>query len=443
MLYLLLAITILFTLVNLELSDKHFLQPSVLFCIVFGISILECIINAQKYQISFSIITLLILIIGFATFTLCHFLLREKGSIVNNIHEIQTIHIPIIIAVLFIIIQLSAIFSFWVYLRNLALANGSGLKLGEMISTYNLLSKFDQDTLRNLHVPIPFVFRITYPISEVIGYFSLYVLINNWFSKRKDLMFSFVSTLLLVILSMMSGSRTPLFRMVTFAVILVCFNKIRKEGKLFFSAKAVGVLAIFIVILWLCVFTSMKFMGRDISQTPRSDYIFVYTGAPLLNLDSFVKSYSVKWIGKSGTGIFAGQTLTYLYGYISKIFRIPYPSIENLHVFTTSTNGLDTGNVYTMYLPLIYDFGIVGMIPAIFLMAFYYNFSYKKILENQSTYSFDYRLFIYAYLINDLLMAPFANRFYNTVFSAGFIKFFVISGLGYLLFSAWKKKTVK
>lgn len=442
MLYLLLIITILFILVNFKFSNKHVLQPSVLFCIVFLISILECVINSKKYQISFSIVTLLILLVGFGTFTLSHFFLREK-NIIKSPCELQLIKIPTVIAILFFIIQLSAIFSFWLYLKNLAIANGSSLKLNEMISTYNMLSKFNQDTLRSLNVSIPFIFRVANPLSEVIGYYCLYVLINNWICERKYLAFPVVSIFLLVILSMMSGSRTPLFRMATFVAIVGCFLKIRKDGKLFLNIKTIGIAAIFLVCLWLIAFTSMKAIGRDISQLPLSDYIFVYTGAPLLNLDSFVRSVSVKWIGKTGTGIFGGQTFAYLYGYISKIFHVPYPSIENLHVFTTSPNGLDTGNVYTMFLPLIHDFGIIGMIPAILLMAFYYNYSYKKIVENHISSSFDYRLFIYAYLINDLVMSPFANRFYNTVFSAGFIKFFTISGLGYLLFSVWRKKVQK
>ena len=47
---------------------------------------------------------------------------------------------------------------------------------------------------------------------------------------------------------------------------------------------------------------------------------------------------------------------------------------------------------------------------------------------------FDYRLFIYAYLINDLIMSFFSNRFFETVCNAPFIKMIIISFIIYIYF---------
>lgn len=40
---------------------------------------------------------------------------------------------------------------------------------------------------------------------------------------------------------------------------------------------------------------------------------------------------------------------------------------------------------------------------------------------------FNYKLFIFSYLFNDLVMLPFSNRFYETVLDAAFLKFLILS----------------
>lgn len=41
----------------------------------------------------------------------------------------------------------------------------------------------------------------------------------------------------------------------------------------------------------------------------------------------------------------------------------------------------------------------------------------------------DFGLLVYAYLFNDLVMSPFSNRFYETVFDAVFVKFIIMAWL--------------
>lgn len=96
-------------------------------------------------------------------------------------------------------------------------------------------------------------------------------------------------------------------------------------------------------------------------------------------------------------------------------------------MFTFSTNGIEIGNVYTTFYPFIYDFGYIGILPLLSIPAVYYCFTYNKVLRMSERNVFNYKLFIFSYLFNDLVMLPFSNRFYETVLDAAFLKFLILS----------------
>ena len=76
-----------------------------------------------------------------------------------------------------------------------------------------------------------------------------------------------------------------------------------------------------------------------------------------------------------------------------------------------------------MFYKIIYDFGFSGVFWVTGLMALYYSLTYMRIRTKINHHPIDFRLFIYAYLFNDLIMSAFSNRYYETVFEAPFIKF--------------------
>ena len=84
-----------------------------------------------------------------------------------------------------------------------------------------------------------------------------------------------------------------------------------------------------------------------------------------------------------------------------------------------------------MFYKLLYDFGYLGFIPLVIFMDVYYCATYNKVMIRANKMKFDFRLFIYAYLFNDLIMSAFSNRFYDTVFHGNFIKFVPITFLLY------------
>ena len=65
------------------------------------------------------------------------------------------------------------------------------------------------------------------------------------------------------------------------------------------------------------------------------------------------------------------------------------------------------------------------MIPLILYYVYtYIDVSTKKVFDGMS-----FKLFLYSYLFNDLIMLVFSNRFYETVFDPGAIKLMIFAFL--------------
>ena len=81
-----------------------------------------------------------------------------------------------------------------------------------------------------------------------------------------------------------------------------------------------------------------------------------------------------------------------------------------------------------MFYFFIIDFGYLGIVPCTGIMAVFYMVVYKMICQKQVyRQKFSYSWFFFGYLINDLIMAFFSNRFYETVLNPFFPKFVLIN----------------
>ena len=164
--------------------------------------------------------------------------------------------------------------------------------------------------------------------------------------------------------------------------------------------------------------------------------MFVYIGAPIANLNIFIDRYCPKILVGVSDGLCGAHTFSKLYRYIGKLLSINI-NISSIFKFEFS-GGHEIGNVYTMFASPLFDFGYIGVVFVVLIMGIYYGSAYNNIMCSKKNKSFDYRLFIYAYLINDLIMSFFSNRFFETVCDAPFIKFFIVSFFIYFCFYSKK-----
>ena len=429
MLYLLCVITFGFVILNFKLNKKDWMAPAVIFSAVFFLYTFGCVIEKNAYDIVFIPMTVFVISAGIAVFTLI------SGSIERSVGETVVVRNPKSIefhdvyVVLLIIAQLLSIMFFIKYLGNLADASSavSGetyTGLGAKIELYDTMTKFWQDTYTQLAVPIPMVYRLTNPLCGAAEYLLLYIGVYNFTVNKKIKPLYLISIGLWIVRIVINGSRSPILRIITFAFCLLYVFYMRQGKQWRLNGKLIGIMATSAAVLCVLMIVLLFAMGRGEKGFDLFGYIFTYFGAPVVNLDTFLRSNNITFFhGVSDVPIFAAHIFRGLYVYIDKIFGTNLFPIAEIDFFTFSRNGIEIGNVYTMFYKIIYDLGVSGVILMTGIMSLYYSLTYKRIRMKISPHPIDFRLFIYAYLFNDLIMSAFSNRYYETVFDAPFIKF--------------------
>lgn len=442
-LILLIAVTGGLLVLNYYLGRKDIFAPGFLFCLVFFVGELVCLINISSFAIKFHAITLLVISLGLVGFTLISFIrfrymdIRDTGDYTRA--DVQPVSLSNKWYLVLIFLQLATIAGFILYLQNLmdAYQELYGVTVGgltDQISMYDTLTKFRQTQFSRLSsvVSIPYIWRIGNPVCYSCEYITLYILINNWVAKHKINLPQVCVIALMIIRIIINGSRSPILRIVTAALMIYIVLKYRSSsGDRESQLRMAGRIAIIFVIACAAMIALLFSMGRGDKIGDLKTYLFIYTGAPIVNLDHFLQEYSYGFLTGNTDSIYFGmQTFRSLYNYIGKLFHNQSLQYKSVLPFMYSDNGIEIGNVFTMFQNPVYDFGFIGAFLLTVIMAVYYVMAYRRIrLNPDKSQRIDYWLLFYAYLINDLIMSVFSCRFYETIFDAPFLKFAVLTWL--------------
>lgn len=431
MVYALSLILLVFLVLNFDLGGGDYLYPPFLFTFMFFVFCVICAIGASYYDVHLTALTVFTILLGIAVFTFIVPLFAGNQKKAEK-RELTYIRISNITCIMLIVLQLISIVFFIKYLRDLSAAytdagytHLAATNLPGMIKLYDTMTKFWTTIFNELAVPVPMAYRITNPLCSAAEYMLLYIGVNNFILTKRVNIYHLVVYLLMVVRIVLNGSRSPLLRVATFALVVFYILQYRRGRIRKGSYKLLGKIIVLAFLLIIAMFAMLALMGRSSGSGNIFGEIFVYAGAPIANLNIFINRYWKYFLTGCPQNIWGGQTFGNLYQYIAKLTSRSI-TIDTYGKFEFS-GGHEIGNVYTMFASVLYDFGIFGVVFIVAIMAFYYGYTYYKVMFPVKSDPFDFRLFIYAYLVNDLIMSPFSNRFYQTVCDAPFIKLFIVS----------------
>ena len=166
MLYLLCVITFAFVILNFKLNKKDWMAPAVIFSAVFFLYTFGCVIEKNAYDIVFIPMTVFVVAVGIAVFTLVTWAIERSAGETAVVRNPQPIEFHNAYVVLLIIAQLLSIIFFIKYLGNLAdaysaVSGETYAGLGAKIELYDTMTKFWKDTYAQLAVSIPMIYRLT------------------------------------------------------------------------------------------------------------------------------------------------------------------------------------------------------------------------------------------------------------------------------------------
>ncbi|EHI75529.1 oligosaccharide repeat unit polymerase Wzy [Streptococcus criceti] len=430
MLYLIAVVITLFLVFNLVVTKGDWLDPAVVFSAIFLMQVILCLLATNYLDLDFHAETFYILFVSqtvFAGFSLWNRSKKRNERLLmdlptNSTPSLKALVTPKFITLFFVVLGIVLIYIKYRYLQQFSGVVGqSRASLSEKIALYDSFTKFNPRAYRALGISPPAITKYLDVLASSFAYLTAYSLVSNWVVNRKYQLSQFLYLFLFMIVVYFGGSRSGIFRLFTFIAFILYVLLIRNGADRLAMRKLLGRMGLVSLVLLILFFVSTNLFGRNFKGS-NFHYLFIYVGAPLYNLDHFIQLNHLP-IPQSYWG---GQTFWGFYNWLlPKQGKLTY-QLDLPFVQYSAQYGL--GNVYTTFYQFIYDFGLYAVLPLISLIAWYYTSAYRKIrLTFSNQKAFDFRLFIYAYLFNDLFMLFFSNRFYETVVNFGTLKFLVCS----------------
>ena len=357
-----------------------------------------------------NISTVIIIAFGDLVFTICSWPLNNKTKIANNIVPFK---INIIFLSCAIIVAALTVYFRYQYILEFGATYGAGSDFLDCMVKYKVVTTFDDPDL--ILVEPSKLLNIFSTIFKALAYIFIVVYFREKVLFRNNHWTYLLIMIIYTLNTAMTGGRSETFRYFTAIIFCWYFFTIIKYGKkhnstIFRKLFVIGILIATFMVGFVYV------IGRndnDIALEDVARSLFAYTGAPIFNLDIYLSN---PWI--SNKGIFGELTFLKIINWIGEKFDI------NKYVYAAdlpfiSFNGISLGNVYTTFYSFYYDFYILGVIVLTALMAvicsLIYKYAYLKNIPNKLYFG----LIFYAYMVNDIIMLPFANRVFDSLLSIG------------------------
>ena len=412
MLYVLTVLLVVLLLVNYLANKKELIAPSFVFVASFIFSVVWAIAFYDEWNLStFSFKTLLVIFGGCIIFTLSSSLTKAIINIINkkndNKYKIRLISIDVTIKSLTILFIL---FSTIMTLRSVINAVGySWSNLFDAIEKFDHLSKFS-----NQNIGIGKITNILRIIANALTYWYLYILINNIIIRKKIDTLSLIIVIFGMLSSMAIGGRNNTINVVIAGVAILFMLLYKSKGFNLRLSKKAKVAIVLIPALVLVTFPKLtNLVGREVNTTS-TYYLAIYCGADIKNLDLFLEEYDrERYADKNNmTFINLNNWLGPKLGYTEPYkYDLPFRRI----------NEYSLGNVYTTFYAYIYDYGFLGLIVLVALMAIILQYVYEKAKRTELSSAPNIWILIYGYMFSSIVLAFFSNKFYEQNFNISFI----------------------
>ncbi|MCG0678635.1 oligosaccharide repeat unit polymerase [Lactiplantibacillus plantarum] len=420
LLFLLVLLLFLTLLANYRASEHVLVAPSVIFAGSFCLSSFWALMYAGKWNLDLHMNTFLVILLGTLEFSLIAYVFhvfypkRSLPDFEENV-EVNSVNIntwKIIVIVLFeiavMVLTLKAV-------RNIV-PDGS---ISQAIYAYRsqVIDPVKSLSLKSL----PRIVVLSRAFTDAIGYFFAYLSVKDLILMKKFNIKYIFPFIFAMANGLMLGSRGSTM-MLLLSALIYSYCLFMKKNKWNGSRNSRIMLIAFAIFVVIAVsFQSLaSLLGRNVSQFSGGDYLAIYLGAEIKNLDTFLQSN----IMPVQHGIIGGQTFINLNSTFSKVFGLR-DSKYSLNLPFLTVNGYSLGNVYTAFYSYIVDFGYVGVPILVGIMSIISQFSFEKMRRFSVEGSVPLSVLIYGRIATALVFVFFSNKFYEDIFTLTFIRMIV------------------
>lgn len=427
------TILVLLLICTFFLQERQFLSPSVLYSSVFLIAVLNGLTQYNNWAYELSWITVALIAASVGVFCLSaaivHIIFRVKyGAISQRIQSARTcilkapsITIPSWFYVIALMTQIGTAIVVLLFIMKAVDAEQNGYSISQAIGQYDALSKFS-----NFDKPVRGILGFLYVASSSSGYVWSFIVLIKILKDHHFEALAFLNFLVSLFAPLLTGGRAG-----TIQLVLACLIMFFLFSNLFFKKKSksfsliIASVSSCLLLLGLLIFKPVaQLLGRDVSQFSVYEYLSIYIGAPVKNLDIFLAQH---YDSLPLSNYFGETTFTGIVQSVCRWANIPY--VKHFGVTQPFQTMFDSelGNVYTSLYSLIWDFGFWGCLFFVFLMAVIMQLVFEWIYVPSSKWCrqpIDLSIILYVFLVYGVIFAFLSNRFYSTVVSTLFIREF-------------------
>lgn len=434
MIFVLLFSLIVLLIFNLYYTKFDYIAPNVVFNASFVFSVFMCTLYYKKWDVDLNYETFFIILIGNIIFsTICMLLSKKRKNESENDdkgnYELPEYKFKNLYGILFLILGIITIIMTAVHVTKTVGTDLSHLRTA--LYTYR-----DKVEFRGENYSLPFFLNIAAGVMHAGGFWFIALFLTNFKKNKKINWIVLINIILCILSTFLEGSRTMAINYILFAI---CYGIYLVNYSNKFEKSIGNKTLIKIVLLGIVILASFRliavFVGRDnTSSFSTMDYIALYTGAEIKNLDTYIVE------DKDNTFQFGKYTFSTLYSTFA-----PYFDLDSTTSFPFKmVNGYNLGNVYTIFYHFYKDCGFLGvLIFSIFMAAVaqcLYNMAKKCKLKSE--YGINLKSIIYCYTFSGIFYSFFSNHFFGLIFSLSFIKYLVMWELmNCFLIKNYKNKT--
>lgn len=390
-----------------EVMEREIINPSFIFVLSFTFSATIATLYSSKWSLDLHSNTFCVLTGGAILYISFSALIHSisKKNIVKE--EYKTIYEPDTIkSVCLIIVSIVSI----VWTIQFLVHNISESTLARIIYTYRYVNVFTTDKIL-----MPKLLGYLRSIVTAIGYFYAFLLGYKLAALKKIDFIYLIVVILSIVNASLTGGRQQMINIIcaTICAYILVLQKKNGSGKVITIKKLFKYFVIVFVVLW--IFKSAgEFIGRSNSSTTLMDYIAKYCGAEIKNLDLFLQTDKIHH-----GNIWGMQTFYSFWSWTN--VSLPMRDLAFNYV-----NGFNLGNVYTTYYDYIYDFGDLGVIVLIPLMACIVQAIYEKTRKSTIKPSTMFWFVLFGYEFPNVLFSFFSNEFYIYNLSSNFVQYIIV-----------------
>lgn len=377
--------------------NRDIFSPSCMVCIMFILASGFAYYASVTWNYNMSSKSFWVLSIGIFSFVISSFLIE---LLYKRTHKIDSLGRPMreieingITAMVFLIVF---IIGFLYYYYSLGKLTGvSGLNLA---STFRNLSRKNEIEMGALG-------RLCLNFMRGGATTAVIILMNSMFTKtfkKNHGIILLICIILYMLLTLLSGERTSIIRIIGVAVLSFgVFWKRKLNKAISFKYILLGI-ALFAVVLY--GFSAIRFFVGRSSQLNIIEYLAFYFGSPIHNFDYGINNYSYISINSGHTFI----------GINNNLARLGIGSIKSIHranIVSTSLN-VFFGNTYTCIYDYYVDYGILGVIILMSIYGVIISYMHCEAVYGNEKYI--YKTIIYTFFGTTLFFVAFTEQFYST-----------------------------